>query len=293
MARFIISANSKGGVGKTTLVDIIGIYLASQKKHSTLILDFDPSNCSLSKKYIKMEKDPTDLDGWYPIEQSDRGLGFRGRCSTADIFLNNDTEPYKTSITNLDILPAYSSLLYQVDETLPSDFKKNVVDKIENWLINASIYNKYDFIIADTPPVRSKITKGIIKFATDLIIPTTLEPAPIEGLFGMLQIWGQENLSRDKNNPLNLLGILPNMYRRNVNLQKGYLDFLKNNAGASDHIIPYSIDLSNVFSEIDHRRIHENRGSIFTLSEKNKSRIQVEQLCEFLYKKLTSEATDG
>ncbi len=292
MAKRIISGNGKGGVGKSTIINMLAIYLATYKKEPCLLIDLDPSNCTTSKQHTIMESDPNHIDGWLPSihpQQPTESIGFHGRCSTADIFLGNKTIPYKTNIELLDILPAYSSLLHQIEDTLASEFKEKFDQQLEKWIQNEAIDEKYTYVLIDTPPVRCKITRSFIKFATHLIIPTTLEPYPIEGLFGMLQIWNQENLKRQKDNPLSLIGIIPNMFRKNVKIQQGYLNFLQKNAGASQYLIPKELDLCAVFSEIDHNRLHSKKGTVFNLPKKHKSRVQAEEICSYIFSKINEQ----
>lgn len=78
-----------------------------------------------------------------------------------------------------------------------------------------------------------------------------MEPQPIEGIYGMLQLWRQEKMRRSSDNDLNLMGILPNMFKKNSNLHEGYLSALKNNPAISEFVIPAVLGRRMVFAEVD------------------------------------------
>lgn len=288
----LVAASTKGGVRKSTTLDDAAVFLAQEKGEPTIILDTDSSNCGISQKNLRMETDPTAAEGWMPPihpsydPNNPAHFNWDGRSSTASIFLDTPVLPYPTRIKNLDILPAYSSQLGKVEDISPSLVESHIYKKLEEWMKNSEILKKYRWILIDTPPVRFKTTKAAINVATHLIIPTIYEPIPVEGVFGMLQLWQQQNLKRSKDNPLKLIGILGSMYRKGVTIQEELKDFLRNNAGASPYLIPHDIALSAVFSECDHSRMYGEGKTIFDYPKSNKSRKQVVEVCEYIYERL-------
>ena len=75
------------------------------------------------------------------------------------------------------------------------------------------------------------------KAATHILIPAQMEEYSIQGIYGMLQLWKQETYSRDQDNPIELIGILPNKFR-GVNLHRDFLEGLKNAPGIAEFVMP-------------------------------------------------------
>lgn len=286
--RIIAIANRKGGVGKTTIADILGLFFlllnkfpsqffvdALQKlsKVKVLFIDFDSSNCTLSKKYVKMEPCgySSAKEGWTPdfhpdyVSLKKQYPKWSGKCSTADIFFEDRVViPYPTSIENIDIIPAFSPELEQLDDIKAPHIRSELFDKIVKWVSHLKATAEYDIVIIDTPPVKNNTTRAALKISTDLLIPTILDAGPVDGVYGMLQVWSTENMLRESTNRLNLLGIVANLYDRR-SLQDVYYEQLQRNATAATYMFSEDLHLHKYkdYGEHDHVRMHTRTGNFF------------------------------
>ena len=52
----------------------------------------------------------------------------------------------------------------------------------------------YDAVVIDTAPSKGPLTISVIKAATHIVIPSVMEEQPVQGIYGMLQLWMQESL---------------------------------------------------------------------------------------------------
>lgn len=287
--RVIVPANNKGGVGKTKIAIIIAEYFSKMKNKKVLAIDFD-SQCNLSQYFIRMEIDPAIKHGkmppihpdYDPLDPEDNG--WDGRSSIADIFFGLGAVPYPTYIENLDISPAHAAKLLDADATRPVDQTKLIHTQLKSFILNPDVVNSYDIVVVDTAPSKGPLTIAAIKAATDMIIPSTMEENPIQGVYAMMQLWMQESLSRREDDPLNLIGILPNQYRKSTNLHQDMLESLKDNTGLSKYVLPIELAQRTVYAEVD--ASSANPKSIFDLPDSNQAKAEVIKFCEILEKRM-------
>ena len=65
---------------------------------------------------------------------------------------------------------------------------QKVYDQLSKFLALDDVKNSYDKIIIDTPPSKGPVTISVVRAATDLLIPSIMEPQPIEGIYGMIHL---------------------------------------------------------------------------------------------------------
>jgi len=111
-----------------------------------------------------------------------------------------------------------------------------------------------------------------------------MEDKPIRGVFGMLQLWLQEQKLRSEDNPLNLLGILPNMYDARTALHSSMYEDLKNNEVVSPHLMPCKLSRRISYAENDTENAMPK--SIFDLPNSSKAKNECIAMCEFVVKKM-------
>ena len=286
--KIVAAVNNKGGVGKTTLSKLMTEYFSIIQKKRVLAVDLD-HQCNFSNRFIKMEIDTTETEGKLPpihnnYDPTTAENNWDGRSSIADIFFGQIVYPYPTSIPNVEILPANSSKLLLAESVRRSEVIEKVHECLNRFLSLDEVKESYDIIIIDTPPSKGPLTVGVIKAATDIIIPSTMEPQPIEGIYGMLQLWKQEQLRRSGNNQLKLIGILPNMFNKTSNLHEDFLKALKNNSAISEYVIPAVIGRRMVFAEVDAEGARPP--SIFDLPDSNIAKQEVLQVCNIINKRV-------
>lgn len=288
--KIVAAVNNKGGVGKTTVSRLLTEYFSVIKKKRVLAIDLD-HQCNFSNRFLSMEIDTTEMEGKlppvHPDYDQDTDKDWDRRSSIADIFFGHPVFPYPTQIETLEVLPAHSSKLLLAESVRRAEVVEKVHNQLYNFLSLDEIKENYDMIIIDTPPSKGPLTVSVIKAATDIVIPSTMEPQPIEGIYGMLQLWKQEQLRRSGDRQLKLAGILPNMFNKNSNLHEDYLQALKNNPAVSEYIIPAVIGRRMIFAEVDSEGAKPP--SIFGLPDSNIAKQEVMQVCEIINKRIYNE----
>jgi len=192
--KIIVPANNKGGVGKTKLSILLSEYISMVLKKKVLAIDFDPQ-CNFSQRFLDMEIDPATPGGKIPPVHPDydpsdsEEFGSEGGSSVADIFFGKLVFPYGTHIKNLDILPAHADRLLAAESVRRTEVVEKVYNQLATFLSLPDLPDSYDVVIIDTAPSKGPLTMGAIKAATHMIIPSVMEEAPIQGVYGMLQLW--------------------------------------------------------------------------------------------------------
>ena len=191
----------------------------------------DPQ-ANFSNRYLKMEIDPYQQEGGYrlcilamilaPLKIV-TGME-KKHCR---IFFGKWFSLISTYIETLEIAPSHSSKLLLAEAVTREEVVQKVYDQLSKFLELDDVKISYDKIIIDTPPSKGPVTISVVRAATDLLIPSIMEPQPIEGIYGMIHLWKSETLRRPENRPLNLIGVLPNSFDRRGIIHKDHYDSLK------------------------------------------------------------------
>jgi chromosome partitioning protein len=282
--KIIAPTNNKGGVGKTKVSEILAEYFSKVKGKRTLAIDLD-SQCNFSQHYINMDIDPTYPQGKIPPIHPDYDpndpddADWNGRSSIADIYLGEPVIPYPTKINNLDIALGNSETLEEAQQVRKEELAEKVHDHLHTFLSDPAVAEEYDVIIIDTAPSKGPLTVSAIKAADHIIIPSIMEEQPIQGVYGMVQLWMQERVRRPVDRPLDLLGILPNLFRT-TNLHKDMLESLQQDDHLGKYVIPHYLSQRTSFAEADVKGVSPE--SIFDLPNSNPAKQQAMRLCEFI-----------
>lgn len=290
----VVVAQNKGGDGKTTISRLLAEYFA-RKNLRVLAIDLDPQ-CNLSQRLVAMDMDESDPDGVLPPVHPDfdpedidpNYPNWNGRSSIVDIFQAGPVYPYSTSVPNLDLLPGYGAGLRAVELVTKEEVKQRVHDRLAEFLELSEVRDSYELVIIDTSPSKGPLNQGAVRAATHMLIPCQMEQQSVEGLRGMLQMVRHENRNRAVNNPLQLIGILPNKFRANVSLQEGIKEALERDVVINSYLLPVLLSLRVVFSETDHPDAKPR--SVFDLPASNKAREEAEAVCRHVELTLYGQA---
>ncbi|OGT66132.1 MAG: hypothetical protein A3J38_03830 [Gammaproteobacteria bacterium RIFCSPHIGHO2_12_FULL_45_9] len=284
----IAFVNNKGGVGKTTCSKLMAEHLSKTQKMRTLCIDFDPQ-CNFSHQYLQMEIDPSAPEGLIPPIHPDydptdsEDADWDGRSSIAEIFYGHGVVPYPTYVENLDIAPGHAEKLLTAESVRRSEVVEKVHKQLANFLNSPDVRAAYDAVVIDTAPSKGPLTISVIKAATHIIIPSVMEEQPVQGIYGMLQLWMQESLARDKSRPLNLIGILPNMFKQ-TRLHRDILKSLQENSAISKYILPVKFSQRIVFAEVD--AADSTPRSIFDFPELHVAKSEAMEVCSLISERI-------
>lgn len=194
MAKTIVIANQKGGVGKTTTAINLGASLAAADCR-VLLVDLDPQgNCTSG---LGIEKNRLDHSVYEVLTQKlDPSLAIR-----------------ETELEGLHLLPAHRELIGATVELL-------AVSPREYRLREAlqPLCQHYDFLFIDCPPSLGILTVNALVAADSLLIPLQCEYFALEGLSELL---GTLTRVRQTLNPrLTIEGVLLTMFDERLRLSQ-------------------------------------------------------------------------
>ena len=141
----------------------------------------------------------------------------------------------------------------------------------------------YQAVVIDTAPSKGPLTGSVIKAATHIVIPSVMEEQPVQGIYGMLQLWMQESLVREKSRPLQLIGILPNMFKQ-TRLHKDILKSLQDNAAIGKYVMPVKLSQRIVFAEIDSEDATPH--SIFDFPGNHLAKQEALNVCDYISERI-------
>ncbi|MGL4366982.1 MAG: ParA family protein [Brevinemataceae bacterium] len=220
MAKIIVVANQKGGVGKTTTCVNLAAYVAGKGK-KVLLLDIDPQGNSCSGLGVDFSE---RSQGIYDV--------FIGSKKIKDVIVPSKYQ-------NLDIIPVSIDLAGAQAELFNQSGKEFIIKNALNEIID-----QYDLILMDTPPSLALFTLNGLTAAHSVLIPLQSEFYAMEGLAQLLQAI---KLVKSSTNPdLEIEGILITMFDQRTNLAKDVLNeaqsFFKEKV--YHNIIPRNVRLS-------------------------------------------------
>lgn len=186
MARCIVVANQKGGVGKTTTSVNLAASLAVMERR-VLVIDSDPQANASSG--LGVVRDPGAPDLYAVFFQPERAMEA----------VRETTSPYVWCVpSSKDLVGAEIEL---IDKMAREYFLRDLVKIYER---------EFDFIIIDCPPSLGLLTLNALCAARELLVPLQCEYFALEGIVNLLQTY--EQVKARLNPSLELLGVLLTMY---------------------------------------------------------------------------------
>lgn len=191
--------NQKGGTGKTTTAHNLGIGL-SMKKKSVLMIDLDPQgNLTYSLGINEPESSLTDV-----------------------LYQDKSITDVIVQVGKIDLIPSDIGLANTELFLFQQENREFVLsDKLKE------IEKNYDFIIIDCQTSLSVLTINGLVAAQRVIVPLQLTIFSIKGLDLILATIN--NINKNLNDELELLGVLPVMIDKRRKLSKEVLELIDEN----------------------------------------------------------------
>lgn len=198
MGRVIAVTNLKGGIGKTTTVVNLSAGLAL-KGARVLLIDVDPQgNLSMA-------------------------LGVSARRTLYNVLVEgaNVADCITSARPNLDLLAADTALLVAQPELAQRPNWSRLVEQAIR-----PVRSSYDFIIIDCGGSLTVLNLNALHAASDIVVPTTVEPFSLRGLTMLV-----EQLVRVKGSANSLQAIVPTLYDPRTRQAVELLDQLRTTYG--------------------------------------------------------------
>lgn len=234
----LVAPNRKGGVAKTTTLQILAPFAAYVCGLKVLLIDLD-IQANLSLRYVNMIPSTTGL-GWvpdtHPNYDPDDDDWERPDYSVRELFENHFAVPYPTSLENLEIIPCNSDAIEELNYVIPDNItlpeselmKRSQRERTLEALFSLPDFKNagYDMVMIDTPPNLGPLALSAIRSATHCLIPCEMEPMSVEGLSAVIGLIQEQSDKKEYSDPIEIIGVLATKYIKNKTIQEKLYDYL-------------------------------------------------------------------
>jgi chromosome partitioning protein len=177
----ICVANYKGGVGKTTLVCLLGYYLAEQTRTKVLLFDIDPQ-CSLS---LAVGLDPdevnkTDLTVYSLVKPSKWTKVHKTNFRTYERKVPDSLSP-----KGLFIIPGafeVENLDFEIAKSMARERDRRLDELFLYCKQMLNAFDEYAYVIVDCPPNKMFLTQAMLRACSFYLTVTIPDAISVYGM---------------------------------------------------------------------------------------------------------------
>lgn len=244
-ATVLAVVNQKGGTGKTTTCENLGVGLAQEGK-KVLLVDVDPQgSLTISLGYPR----PDDLDS--TLSELMAKVMQETPLSPGEGILHHEE--------GVDLIPANISLS-GIEVSLVNAMSRETILK----QLMEPLKRQYDFILLDCMPSLGMLTVNALAAADNVLIPMQAQYLSAKGLEQLLQTVNK--VRRQINPKLRIKGILLTMVDGRTNYAKDISNLIRETYGSKIKVfgtdIPHSVRAAEISAEGKSIFRHDPKGKV-------------------------------
>ena len=244
-ATVLAVVNQKGGTGKTTTCENLGVGLAQEGK-KVLLVDVDPQgSLTISLGYPR----PDDLDS--TLSELMAKVMQETPLSPGEGILHHEE--------GVDLIPANISLS-GIEVSLVNAMSRETILK----QLMEPLKRQYDFILLDCMPSLGMLTVNALAAADNVLIPVQAQYLSAKGLEQLLQTVNK--VRRQINPKLRIEGILLTMVGGRTNYAKDISNLIRESYGSKIKVfgtdIPHSVRAAEISAEGKSIFRHDPKGKV-------------------------------